>query len=252
MTNEIAKDVLKETPTVSKTYNKGSYNKYDHKEQWIRISDGCPNKCPYCRESFENGVVPIYYPIPDIVRNDVKIIDMNLLYKPRVKEILKELGSKRPNNKVVYYELVCGVDYRYIDEEMAKLLKENRFINIRLAWDWELTRQRDIKKVVEYLIKAGYKSNDITVFMICNWKIKYEDCLQKLDLCKVWRVKVADCYFDNQLMPNVKPIFWTTKQIEDFRHRCRKHNQIVNFGIDPELKPYDNKQSKLIEVMKYE
>ena len=56
-----------------------------------------------------------------------------------------------------------------------------------------------------------------------------------MDLCKVWNVKIADCWFDNQLSPNIKPIYWTQEQIKEFRKKVRKHNQLVNFGIDPEL-----------------
>jgi len=74
------------------------------------------------------------------------------------------------------------------------------------------------------------------VFMICNWTIPYGENLKKLDLCKVWRVKVGDCYFDNQTSPNINPSHWTDLQIKTFRNKVRKHNQLVNFRIDPEVK----------------
>jgi len=48
-------------------------------------------------------------------------------------------------------------------------------------------------------------------------------------------VKVADCYFDNQISPNIKAIFWTPEHIKKFRASVRKHNQLVNFKIDPEV-----------------
>jgi hypothetical protein len=69
----------------------------------------------------------------------------------------------------------------------------------------------------------------------------------KLELCKVWNVKVNDCWFDNQLAPNIKPIHWSIEQINKFRQKCRKHNQIVRFGIDPEFKSIniDNIQTRL-------
>ena len=85
------------------------------------------------------------------------------------------------------------------------------------------------------LKKSGYGKGDITVFMVCNWKRTYNENLQKMDLCKVWNVKIADCWFDNQTPPDIKPIHWTEQEIKDFRKKCRKHNQLVNFGIDPEL-----------------
>jgi len=219
-----------EKPKVKYSY--GPYNKFDEKEQWIRITEGCPNNCPFCYEPQELKI----FDIPEIVRNKVKIMDMNLLCKPEAKEILKALGSKLANDKVVYYELTCGVDFRFLSQELANILKENRFKNIRIAWDFGFNLQKDIKKAIEKLLTAGYISKDITIFIICNWKIPYSENLKKLDLCKVWRVKVADCYYDGQTSPNIIPIHWKESEISDFRRKVRKHNQLVNFGIDPELK----------------
>lgn len=227
---------LKTEPKLLKPYSKGPYNKKDDTEQWIRISEGCPNFCGWCCESFENGSKPIYYEIPQIERNQVKILDMNLIYKPKALEIINHLGQQKVDGKVVYYELTCGIDYRYLTKEIAIALKENRFINIRVAWDRKIQEQKDIKDAIELLKSVGYKSNDIMIFMICNHLISsYKDNCFKLELCKIWGCQVHDAYFDNQLMPNVKPIHWTIEQIKDFRHKVRKHNQMVNFKIDPEL-----------------
>jgi len=242
--------MLQEKPSLRKPYAKGSYNKFDDTEQWIRISEGCPNNCSFCRETLENGKEPIYLPIPEIVRKKVKIMDMNLIYKPKVIEILNDLGSRRVNNKVVYYELICGVDYRFLTQEVANALKRNRFKNIRISWDFSLNLQKRIKQAIGFLLKAGYNPKEITIFMICNWKVTYSDNCKKLDLCKVWNVKCADCYFDNQTSPNIKPINWTPEQIKKFRKKVRKHNQLVNFGIDPELSsiPLSTKVQGILEV----
>lgn len=219
-------------------YSYGSYNKYDHKEQWIRITEGCPNNCPYCYEPQEIKV----FGIPEIVRRSVKIMDMNLLCKPESLSIINELGSKRVDGKVVYYELVCGIDWRFLNQELANALHNNRFKKIRLAWDYSFYYQKHIKKAIDMLKRAGYtKGRDIMIFMICNWKIPYELNLKKLDLLKIWNVQVSDCYYDNQTMPNVKPIYWTIEQIKKFRKYCRKHNQLISFGIDPEIKTIENK-----------
>jgi len=171
-------------------------------------------------------------------------MDMNLLCKPEALSIIKELGSKRVNGRVSYYELICGIDYRFLTEEIARELKENRFQNIRLAWDFWYDSQYQIHKAIEMLLRARYESEAITIFMICNWKIPYQENIRKLDLCKVWRVKVADCWFDNQVSPRIKPIHWTAEEISDFRRRVRKHNQLVNFGIDPEISKSEEAQEK--------
>lgn len=214
-------------------YSYGSYNKFNDTEQWIRITEGCPHNCPYCYEPQEQKV----FEIPEIVRNQVKIMDMNLLCKEESLDIIKELGKKKANGKVIYYELICGLDYRFLTQEIANELKKSRFKKIRIAWDWFMRDQYAIKDGIKKLLKAGYKPNDIMVFMICNWKIPYKMNCQKLDLCKVWGVQVADCYYDNQTFKTgVIPLFWTMKDLISIRKLSRKHNQLVNFEIDPEVK----------------
>lgn len=237
---------------LSKPYDKGFrdylYTEKDIEYQILRLSEGCPNNCSYCRETKENGREPIYYKIPIITKNNVKILDMNLIYKPKALEIIKELGSKKVDGKVVYYELVCGIDYRFMTLEIAQALKDSRFINIRFAWDYGLNLQYKIKDCVNMLLKVGYKSKDLMCFMVCNWKIPFLDRCKQLDLLKIWNVKVSDCWFDNQLSPNIKPIGWTSDEITRFRSMCRTHNQIVIFGIYPELKE-DSTQGNLNEVL---
>lgn len=219
----------------SKPYSKGEYNKSDDQEQWIRLSEGCPNGCPFCREGIENPKMKVFK-IPEIIRNDIKILDMNLLSHPEALGIIKELGEKRVNGKIVHYELLCGVDYRFLTQELANALKKARFQNIRIAWDFTFALQIYISKAIKLLIKAGYSPRNIMIFVICNWKTSYKENLQKMDLCKVWNIKMADCYFDNQLSPNIKPIHWSEEEIKDFRAKVRKHNQLINFRIDPEIK----------------
>ena len=159
---------------------------------------------------------------------------MNLLCHPEALEIIRELGRRKVNGKVIYYELLCGIDYRFLTQEIAVALKQARFKNIRLAWDHSFILQKKIKETSQYLLNAGYHPRDIMIFIICNWRIPYEECLRKMELCKVWNFQIADCYFDNQLSPNIKPIHWTEEEIKDFRSKVRRHNQLVNFRIDPE------------------
>lgn len=173
--------------------------------------------------------------MPEIVRNWVLIYDMNLLCKSKALQIIEELGKVRVKGKVVKYELVCGIDYRFLTQEIANALKQSRFVNIRLAWDGSYSEQKKIKAAIDMLLKAGYRSKSIMVFMLCNYStVSYEENCLKLDLCKVWNVKACDCYFDGQVMPHVSSYHWSEKEIRSFRKKVRKHNQLVNFGIDPE------------------
>jgi hypothetical protein len=221
-------------------YARGPYNHTNAEEQWIRLSEGCPNNCEFCRETKECGKDPIYFQIPEITRNKVKILDMNLSYKPRFIEILNELAQKRVNGHVVHYELICGIDFRTFTLEKANALKAARFKNIRLAWDFGFEHQALIKKTINMLVRARYQRTKISVFILCNWKIPHKIVLRKLDLLKIWNTKVSDCWFDNQISPRIKPIYWTKEQIIDLRgkkdSKCRLHNQMVGYGIDPNYK----------------
>lgn len=215
-------------------YSYGPYNKMDKDQQWIRLTEGCPHNCPYCYEPQEIKV----FDIPEIERSVVKIMDMNMLVPSKKPlEILTELPT-RFNGGFIEYEFICGIDYRFLTKEIAEELKKHHVNRIRIAWDWWYRDQLKIKDALKLIYSVGYKPENIIIFMICNWEIPYEECLRKMDLCKVWNVKIGDCYYDNQIEINEKfiPIGWTTKQALDFRSRCRKHNQLVNFKMDPQLK----------------
>jgi len=216
---------------LTKPYDLGEKNIIEEEIQTIRISEGCSNQCPFCAEPREIK----WFGIPNIMRNKVRFVDMNLLCKRQSLDTIKELGSKKVNGKVVYYELTCGIDFRVFNQDFADALKQSRFKKIRIAWDFGFEHQYKIRDTIKMLLKAGYRNNDIMVFMICNWRVPYELCLKKMDLCKVWNVKIGDCYYDNQVFPNIKPIWWTMKELKDFRRKSRKHNQLVNFKIDPEF-----------------
>jgi len=215
-------------------YSKGEQNIITDDYQVIRLSEGCPHKCPWCYEWKEIGDDWKIFPLPKIVRRDIRITDMNILAKPEALNIINQFRDIRVDKKVVYPWFVCGIDYRFLTDEIAQALKNNRFVNIHIAWDWRYSDQKRIKAAVDCLKKAGYR--EISIFMICNHPaVSYKENMLKLDLCKYWHCKVNDCYYDNQISPNILPVAWTHEQIKLFRKKVRKHNQIVNFGIDPEL-----------------
>jgi len=213
-------------------YSYGPYNKIKDGKQWIRLSEGCPHNCPWCYEPKDIKI----FPTPKIECNTVGIIDMNILCKPQASRILQDLPIS--NGKTSEYEFICGIDYRFLTPKIAKIMRQHHFKRIRLAWDWYYKDQMKIRDSLKILYKVGYKPEDLTLFMICNHpSISFEECCKKLDLCKVWNVKVADCYYDNQTQVFKKfiPIGWRTDQAQSFRRKVRKHNQLVLFKIDPQM-----------------
>jgi hypothetical protein len=202
-------------------------------KQCIKLSEGCPWGCPYC---FEDNKL-VVFPIPEIKKGFVEIWDMNFLWQPDILKRIKELGKVRCNETVIHYEVVCGLDYRLLTPEIAHALKKSRFQSPRIAWDWYYKDQYKIFDAINLLKSAGYrtgKNTQISCFMIANWKISYEECLKKLVLLNRWGIKVCDCCWDGGYTIAV-PAYWTRNQIDDFREKCRRQNNIVNFGIDPEV-----------------
>jgi len=191
----------------------------------IQFTSGCPNSCSYCYEPKE---IKTFNPEIPETKELIQILDMNFLANPQAKDILKRIPKRK-------YELVCGIDYRRLDQETADLLKKKGFIKIRWAWDFQFGQQRIHQKTWRKFIKAGYTPNSLSIFILVNWKIPYRDCCKKLDLMKVWNVKINDCCWDGGYKI-AKPIYWSPDQIKKFRHKCRKHNQMVLFRIDPEFK----------------
>lgn len=174
---------------------------------------------------------------------------MNLLCKAQALQIIKDLGKIKVNGKFCRFELVCGADYRFMTQELANALFRSRFgfvgfdkhihLNkrqIRIAWDGKYDQQKKVKKAVDMLVKAGYRPNEIMVFMQANYRlVGYAESCLKLDLCKVWNVEVCDCYYDGQIGSKIIPVFWSDSEIKLFRKKVRKHNQLVSFKIDPEV-----------------
>ena len=171
---------------------------------------------------------------PDIPSsNYVQIIDMNFLANPDALDIIRLLGTFGYNGKRIEWELVCGVDFRLLTQEVCDALKESNFVKMRWAWDYSFNYQKKHQKIWRMFKKAGYKSRDLRVFMLVNWKIPYVDCCRKLDLLKIWGVEVADCCWDGGYKI-AKPVYWKPEHIKKFRAMCRKHDQMIIHELDPE------------------
>lgn len=226
ITNEGKRGIIPRT-----THGKPQYNAIKGDTQRIELHRGCPwaDIHEFCYEPLEQED----FPIPELTTNKVQILDMNPLARKDALEIIKELGTKRVNRRVIQYEFICGVDYRFLTQEIADAMKAARFTRPRIAWDDSFSEQRKIGAAIEILEKAGYKRKELMVFMIVNWRIPYTECLRKLDLMKIWGVKVCECCYDGGYEHAI-PVYWIQKEMNDIRLKSRKHNQLVLFEVDPQ------------------
>ncbi len=212
--------------------------------QIIELNRGCKRGCSFCYADPNYKV----FDVPEIISNKVRIRGEGFLYDPKIKEKIIELGNKRVNNKVVYYELNQGIDFRLLTKEIAELLSKYRFglINkkgnwyksIKFAWDGGKNHEKLTKETIELFESVGYKRKSIMIFVLINWKIDYETCLYKLDKFKFkqWNVQIDPCTWDTTKSEKL-PLHWSKKQLRDFLRKARKHNQIIRHdGYDPEVK----------------
>ncbi|MCG2717489.1 MAG: Fe-S oxidoreductase [Nanoarchaeota archaeon] len=224
-----------------------AYDLVDVDYQIVHTSRGCLRKCKFCgtwkiepKFTYKNSIKD------EVCSNRVIFYDNNLLANPYIKEILEELKNSKHNSRVVYSESQCGIDGRLLTPEVAKLLKQARFLNPRIAWDHGYNQRSMIKKQIDMLVEAGYPAKEIYVFMIYNFEPDYYEMLKKLKQCKRWGVQIADCRYRplNQTFDNYNPRErqtnkdyyihpkWTDRQIKLFRKKVRQQNIEIRHGFD--------------------
>jgi len=231
---------------------------------------GCVRRCTFC------GVWKIepklYYKtseeliseIKTVAKNKVIFFDNNFLANKHIKQILSDLIDLNVNGKPMWFECQSGLDGRLLerDPEIAQILRSAHFHNLRIAWDNSLSDFSSIKRQLGYLQEAGYRPQNIFVFMIYNYDIPYEKMLKKLAHCEKWGVQIADCRYRplDALKDNYNPRKyrvgqteddyyihtkggWTDKKIRDFRKKVRQHNIWIRYAKDKGL-AYDKRMEK--------
>jgi hypothetical protein len=218
--------------------------------QIIHGMRGCTRKCPFC------GIWKIEdlsFKTMDQIRKEIfkrRIVfyDNNMLINPDIINILKMLSGLKFKNLPIRCECQSGFDGRIIEEkpELATLLKQARFENIRIAWDFDFAAYSCIEKWIKIFENAGFRRQDIFVFMIYNWSFDYNEMENKRKKCFEWGVQIADCRFRplNQTFDNYNSNIknqtckdyyihsnWSDEQIRGFRKNVRKHNVCVRYKI---------------------
>ncbi len=149
----------------------------------VRFTYGCPFDCTYCAiKNFYNGYyqrekqniineLKKYFDsgIVDIALYDDALLHKNFYIKSILKDIIKE-------NLNLRFHTPNGLHASYIDEELAKLLKESGFVDLRISLetsDYELQKKtggkvsdESFKRAIKNLKKAGYNGNDIGVYIL--------------------------------------------------------------------------------------
>ena len=231
---------------------------------------GCIRRCAFCGvwkiepERRYKTSEELVEEIEAVGKNRVIFFDNNFLANKYIKEILRDLTNLKVNGKPVSFECQSGLDGRLLERDpgLADVLKKAHFRNVRIAWDNSLGEYRSIKRQLDYLVGAGYKPQDVFVFMIYNYDIPYEKMLKKLDHCKKWGVQIADYRY--RPLDSVKDDYkpgkfrtgqsggdyyihskegWTDRKVRDFRKRIRQHNIWIRYARHKGL-AYDKRMER--------
>lgn len=220
---------------------------------------GCIRKCPFCGVWRIEPTIQhksshqLLNEIKAVGRNRVIFFDNNFLANRDIRNILKDLAGLTLNGRSVVFECQSGLDGRLLerDPELATLLRNANFRNIRIAWDNSLSDHASVARQLAYLTDAGYRASDISVFMIYNYDTPYETMLKKLGYCEKWEVQIADCryrpldstfdhYDGNKFRQGQTEADyyihtsggWTDGKIRAFRKKVRQHNIWVRYAKD--------------------
>ena len=219
--------------------------------QIIHASRSCIRDCKFCgvRKIEPELSYKTWKQIKqELQLNDIVFFDNNFLMNPNHKEILEGIANHKVNKKVIRCEAQSGFDPLLITQEDAILLKKARFKNIRISWDHNLKQKGAVKQALSYLIKAGFNSKSVGVFMIYNWDYPFKLLEKKRKICFKWNVQIFACRFRplNQLYDNYKPRAeqtskdyfihqnWSDKQIKQFTKNIRRQNIMIRFNFRTE------------------
>ena len=229
-----------------------AYDLVDVDYQILHTTRGCIRKCGFCGTYIIEPEWLCKKSIKDeIFMKKLIFYDNNLLANPYIEDILNELIELRKERKISYVESQSGFDGRILKKKpyLAKLLFDAGFKSPKIAWDHSVKQAPLIEEQIKILEDGGFKAKDISVFMIYNFDIPYNEMEEKRVKCWDWNVQITDCRFRplDQTFDNYSPskskkgqtekdyhihYNWTDSEVRKFRRNVRRHNICVRHEVD--------------------
>ncbi len=156
----------------------------DHPYAPILTGLGCPFRCTYCATHYlhpeiqQKSVETVISEILDVVKMGFKNLvfydDALLFPQNRAKQIFEGIIKNRLS---VNFHTPNGLGVRFIDLEMAKLLKRAGFVNLYLSLENINTRFQqetggklttaEFLSAVKNLYKAGFEPENLNAYILC-------------------------------------------------------------------------------------
>ena len=219
--------------------------------QIIHTSRGCNRHCDFCgcytieptwtyKKTIKN----------EICRRKVVFYDNNLIANPYIDNILNELIDLKQSRIILECESQSGFDGRILEKKpyLADKLKQAGFKHPKIAWDTGANTWAKCEKQIDILLNAGFNNREISVFMLFNHDLTYDELEEKRILLFNKRIQVTDCRYRpyTQLHDNyngrinspqtkydyyISPL-WNDKQVKQFRRNVRRSNSCIRYGAD--------------------
>lgn len=219
--------------------------------QIIHTTRGCPRRCKYCGVyNIEPRWASKYSIKKEILKKKIIFYDNNLLANEYIEFILDELIELKKEKKINYVEAQCGVDGRILRKKpfLAFKLFKAGFKNIKIAWDGPYDEYEEIEKQLIILNQAGFSNKTISVFMLYNANLSYEEIEKKRIKCAEWGVQIVGCRYIplTQTFDNYNPYKknqtsedyyiseeygWSDMKNKQIKRNIRKHNVVIRFGL---------------------
>ena len=231
--------------------------------QIIHSTRGCKRKCGFCGvykiEPEKSNVGSIE---SEVIRKNLVFYDNNLLDNPDIEDLLNELIELKKKKVISKCESQSGFDGRILheNEHLADLLKKANFKDPKIAWDGPYKSYKRREKEISILEDAGYKRKEISVFMLYNHDLSYEEMEKKRAHCFGLGVQISDCRFrpldrltdgynphKRKQNPNEYYIHknWSDEEVRQFRRNVRRHNICIRHNM-----PYHSRMAELKKISK--
>ncbi len=230
--------------------------------QIMHASRGCVRSCDFCGTwRIEPEFSPTMTVKEKIKRRKIVFYDNNLLANPHIEGILEELVELKKNREILWCESQSGFDGRILVEKphLARLIRQAGFRYPRIAWDWGFDRFPKMKRQIDLLTRADYGRKDISVFVLYNWDIPFEEMEKKRIKCWRWGVQMSDCRYRplNQTYDRYNPrkkgqtndeyhiheeSGWSDALIKQYRRNVRRQNICVRHGFPFYSKDFERKR----------
>lgn len=164
-------------------------------------SRGCTRTCPFCYVWRMEGKIREHAPIDEFLDERHKkllLLDGNFVASPDFREKAELLIERR-----IRTNLNQGIDLRYVDEEIAGLLKEIRLTDRRFrnrsyyaAWD-RMEDEKDVLRGLELLLDAGIVPRSLNVYVLVSFDTTMDENLYRFEKLREYGVEPFVMLYEN-------------------------------------------------------